>query len=682
MARAWTAASVALAAVLLTALFWQPLWTGGGLIGGDTYTYYFPQKTFYAECLARGELPLWNPLVSLGYPQLAESQTGALSPLNLVLYRLLDVNAAYNAIHLLHAIAAYLFTWLFARRAGLGVAGAHLASVVFVYGWFPPRACLEWAIIGGAYFPLLLWCCESYLQTAARKWLLSFALGLGLFLLAGHYNLAFITLLTTALYLAGRLFWAGDGLHPDIAVHRSRTLAAGLGAVVLGFGLAGAQLLSTAELKANSQRGETYANQTYGHIPPWYLSQVLWPKLWWGDDMNPDQALWSTHWGSPPTPADNTNKIEAHLYFGVVPFYLLLIGGAYGAASGYRPTRYAMLWIGLGLAAAMMATGWPVYWLRHVPGFAFFAGPGRYGMVTTLAVALGAGSLFDALLRRRRSFSVKCLLAILIFGFTLPDLWLVSRWVTNVVMVETPPVDFRFESAVREELLKAPGPVRVWAPGENLPTLTGINCVPEYLGIGPSAYYDPERKLPRPGDSPTAEQIERAVNWLRRAGVTHILRFQPIEAGWPVDPPVVLFDRFLNAAWARGREPLYLYRLQNSRPLAFVESNGDLRPCEVERIGANRVVLHAEAPMASKVVLLDLAYPGWTVTIDGQPAEPEVSENMFRAVETPAGRHEVVWTYRPMSLQWGLGLTALSGLVWCGVAWSSRRRTSRTAVTA
>ena len=140
---------VAAFAVGLTVIFWQPLWTGGGLIGGDTYTYYLPQKTFYADRLQAGEFPLWNNRVGHGYPVLGESQTGACYPSYLLAYSTLDVNTAYNAVHLLHYVFAFLFTWMYARRLGLRTMAALLAGVVFTYGWFPSRCCWEWAIVTG-----------------------------------------------------------------------------------------------------------------------------------------------------------------------------------------------------------------------------------------------------------------------------------------------------------------------------------------------------------------------------------------------------------------------------------------------------------------------------------------------------------------------------------------------------
>jgi hypothetical protein len=54
---------VAAVAIGLTLLFWWPLASGGGLVGGDTYRYFLPQKVIYAELLRNHELPLWNDSV-------------------------------------------------------------------------------------------------------------------------------------------------------------------------------------------------------------------------------------------------------------------------------------------------------------------------------------------------------------------------------------------------------------------------------------------------------------------------------------------------------------------------------------------------------------------------------------------------------------------------------------------
>ena len=191
--------------IVLTFLVWWPLYGGAGFIGGDLYPYFFPQKAFYADHLKQGDFPLWNDLAGFGYPVLGESQTGAAYPFHFLFYRFLDLNTAYNAEHLLHYVLCFMATALFSKRVGLTDAGAGLAALVFTYGWFPPRACLEWAILTGAWMPVSLWCVESLLQTGLWRYAIGLSIAIGLQLLAGHFHLAFITLLLVSTFSFVRL---------------------------------------------------------------------------------------------------------------------------------------------------------------------------------------------------------------------------------------------------------------------------------------------------------------------------------------------------------------------------------------------------------------------------------------------------------------------------------------------
>jgi hypothetical protein len=204
------ALGVSAAAIGLTLVFWLPLWKGGGLIGGDTLTYFFPQKTYLSDQLAHGHLPLWNNLSGHGYPVIAESQTGLCYPPTLLLYWLADVNTAYNANFILHYIVGFVFAWLYATRVGLSPVAAGLAALVFVYGWFPPRMHFEWSFLTGVWLPVVLWCAESFLQTQRRAYLLLLSLSMALQLLAGHFALAFITQVALVASMGLRL-WFGGG---------------------------------------------------------------------------------------------------------------------------------------------------------------------------------------------------------------------------------------------------------------------------------------------------------------------------------------------------------------------------------------------------------------------------------------------------------------------------------------
>ncbi|MSR60331.1 MAG: hypothetical protein EXS05_22270 [Planctomycetaceae bacterium] len=670
-ANAWRGARGLLGALLvalgLTLLFWYPLWTGGGLVGGDIYAYFLPQKAFFAEQLRGGSIPVWNNLIGWGYPQVGESQTGVFYPLHWPLYGLLELNTAFNVSLIGHYVLAFAFTWMYARTVGLNWVGAVLAATVYVYGWFPPRVCLEWAILGGAWFPLALWLVERFFATRLWRYPLWLTIVLAVQMLAGHYTLAFVTQLTIVLYTLLRFVLTAGEPKVTKFKEKNRLASAILLAVAAAFGLAAVQLLPTWELKQQSQR-QTVSDEHdpgYGYIPPRYLTQVLVPWLWYQDDAAFSDA--ATHSQS------RTNRVEAHLYFGLVPLGLA-VGGLW--RSRRMSDRRLFIWLPLGLLALIYTTGVLIPVTRYLPGFSFFEGPGRFGLVTTLAVGLWAGQGLSLVWQRPNS-SARLLVVIVLGTHTLADLWLVSRqtvfdpWLASesslltgpqskfVYLVDDPPIKHLDESPLRKQFAEANDPVRLFSPGKNLPSLLGVATLPTYLGLGPAAYYDRELMFPGTLDfdalrPPSADQMD----WLRRSGVTHLLGFSPLtrldceacgmQLVWQAS------DAFFNRALARpGNAPLYLYRLDETRGrVAWADPHaGD--PPRLIQYHPRRVAIEVDAAHEGRLILTDLSYPGWSVTVDRTPAQPVTVEGIFRGVDLSRGKHVVVWEYRSTSLLMG-----------------------------
>jgi len=662
-------------------------------VGGDLYPYYMPQKVYLAESLRVGIIPFWNSLVGFGYPVLGESQTGALYPPNLILFSTFAVNTAYNMSQLGHYLLAFCGTYFLARRWGLQTGGSLLAATAFVYGWFPARICLEWAIIGGAWFVWILWAATAYLQTSRRSYLLILSLFLGLDLLAGHYNLAFITLLTLIPFP-----WLVPLRQqtPRPNVHENETRSGWRRSILLwiavigGFLLAAVQLIPTWELKTLSQRQDVNKifAPTYGHLPIQALSQLWMPWAWSAGNGTMDERLAACQWLRVP---NATNQVEAQLYVGLLTLMLALLALLHPQFRRGHGFRSPWGWSLLAIGALIMATGWPMELFPWLPGLNFFRGPGRYSITAALAISLLGGAGLDAVLQRMDGkFKSRFVLTGALLLLTMADLWTASRQynfgiapylgrkVFYAVMLDGPPLKFRDESPLRRYFAEALLPVRIYAPGANLPTLLGVSALPVYLGLGPEIYESEIMKFDFDAvdDSVIKEECER----LRKFGVTHLLLETALPPGkWPVIARGEWADRMLQVALGK-QTPFFLYELEDSPGrISLVDtSTGQLLSNQIRHVilEPQRVRIDVDCTRDCTLVLRDLDYPGWRLQSPHQAAVP--IDGLFRGVHlTPQtsgnSQQTVEWVYRPRSIFLGMTISLLGLAAWiAGVVWKGR----------
>lgn len=648
----WLTAAVF--AMVLTGTTWQGLLSGGGLVGGDTYTYFLPQKQMMAECLAAGELPLWHDRTALGYPLLAESQAGVFYPSNQILYRLFDADRAYSSSIVLHYLAAYVLTWRFLRSQRLSHPASLFSAAVFVYGWFPVRLSLEWSIIGGAWFPCALWLTHRLITAPTRGRFAGLAVCLAVHLLAGHFALAFITHLTCVGYAL--LAPAVLNTKPN---RYGRWKSAGIVAAAIGTGLllSSVQLLPTLELKAISQRSHagTAFDPAYGHLPPVYLTQLV--ASWWywhtPEIIASGQMMSVLPWSHVGAA---TNPVEAHFYVGMVP--LLLIAALLLPSVRTRVRGPWHTWTLVGLAGVIYATGWPVALTRHLPGFGWFMGPGRYTIVAQLAAAVLAGMVFDDLFRRR-GFPIRLLTATGLLLITVPDLLRSSQFpVSDAVVVSHPPYRALPDSWVRATLAEAdPATVRLLIRGPNTGNLYGVSCLPSYLGLGPGVYVDEQQSYRAFPEDPAQQfPAAEAEEFLRKRGVTHILTTEPLDN--PAESVQLVHsgpDAYLNSVWARGADACWLYRFTDPPQRVYADPPQAMSTWKLLRHRPTFVEFSVTLNHPAIVGLRELTMPGWIARIDQVEVEAAATgpQGIDRRVTVPAGEHVVSWTYAPPAFRNG-----------------------------
>jgi len=126
----------------------------------------------------------------------------------------------------------------------------------------------------------------------------------------------------------------------------------------------------------------------------------------------------------------------------------------------------------------------------------------------------------------------------------------------------------------------------------------------------------------------------------------------------------------------RTYDPSRLALLEETLPLTTQANfNGAATVAELQ---GNTMSVSTSSATPAFLITSDTFYPGWGVSIDGQPARLLRTNYALRGVEVPAGEHLVQFEYKPKSFYYGLLLSLLSALVLLGTAGLIRRNDPRT----
>jgi uncharacterized membrane protein YfhO len=82
----------------------------------------------------------------------------------------------------------------------------------------------------------------------------------------------------------------------------------------------------------------------------------------------------------------------------------------------------------------------------------------------------------------------------------------------------------------------------------------------------------------------------------------------------------------------------------------------------IEAYANTRIALNAEMQRAGWLVLSEVFYPGWRVTVDGAPANLYRADYILRSVPLTAGSHRIEMWFMPDSFAKGAIISLLAGL--------------------
>jgi hypothetical protein len=363
-------------------LFGPMLAKGDVLYWGTPLLQFTPWHSFALTALAGGHLPLWNPLLGMGAPLLANYQSAVLYPPNWLL-AVTGVGWGQGLLVALHIGWSALGMLLLARRLKLGDPAALVAALAFsLSGYGVARAGFLSINAAMAWLPWEIWAAEGLVARGAASGFASvipqiIAAGLMLSMqwLAGHAQTAWYSLLLVIIWVAVR-GWERGRLSILIRVGALLGTACLLAAM-----LSAAQLAPTFEYLMQSQRGahldEVFA-LTYSFWP-WRVLGLVAPNLF----GNPATG---NYWGY-------GNYWEDAVYIGVLPLVMALAAAIRCLRRNSDPIPRMLLAVSLiaGLLSLGKNTAVYPFLFRHVPTFNLFQAPTRWNLLAIFCLSLLAG---------------------------------------------------------------------------------------------------------------------------------------------------------------------------------------------------------------------------------------------------------------------------------------------------
>jgi len=228
----------------------EMVWGGKVPFYRDLGPIYYPMRFSLAQSLKAGELPLWDRHVAMGFPLLANFQSGTFYPPHLV-FLILPFFGAIRALFVFHYLVAATGVYCLCRRWSYSPSLALIGAVLFTFGgytvsltnllpFFQSAVWLPWILLAG----------ERCFSSKGSKGFLFLTFLLLVQFLSGIPEIYAMSL--GLLCINGLRF---RGLEGNVTYRRLIFLF--LGTNILVVGLAMVQILPTAELFMQSRAHHT-----------------------------------------------------------------------------------------------------------------------------------------------------------------------------------------------------------------------------------------------------------------------------------------------------------------------------------------------------------------------------------------------------------------------------------------
>ncbi len=166
----------------------------------------YPWRNLAIDLEKSAQLPLWNPYSFGGTPLLANFQSAALYPLN-ILFFLLPFSSAWSFLVVLEPLLGGIFLYLYLRNLKLHSLASLLGAIAFSFSGFS-AAWMEWNTVLHTviWLPLILLAKDKLLQKWNIPWTAIFLFAELSAFFGGHLQVLFYAVCISNFYLAARIF--------------------------------------------------------------------------------------------------------------------------------------------------------------------------------------------------------------------------------------------------------------------------------------------------------------------------------------------------------------------------------------------------------------------------------------------------------------------------------------------
>lgn len=366
----------------------------GDFTGSDLLDLHYPFKVALAESFRHFSVPLWLPNLSLGFPLLAEGQTGVFYPLNL-LYVFLPTFFALNYSIIITFIIAGVGTYFYCQRLGFSRFSSLVSAIIIVFSaFFVTRAKHLNMIAVAAWVPFLFYFTKRLFEDLKWRWAFIIGTILGIQFLAGHPQMTFFSTFILLLYFVFETWMTGRKRGFSSVIVTS--LLSFVLILVLGLSLSAVQVLPTLELTGQGERTQwTLANASNYPYHPKNLMSFISPYYF----GNPASGTYKEAVTETGVFWENAS------YIGLLPLILALyiIGQTLRSLIPLKPSRSPnspvslrfLFFIALALFSLLLMLGrfTPVFgflW-QNIPGFNLFRFPTRFNLFLIFSLAILAG---------------------------------------------------------------------------------------------------------------------------------------------------------------------------------------------------------------------------------------------------------------------------------------------------